>query len=95
MKELGLEDSDATEPTNVIVLTEVQQKRLMSTAPIAELEDTVKKLSLEQIQQLADCAIENELADLNRSEIIRKAVGVDIIQAIKLKKQDEEEEPAK
>lgn len=94
LKYLGLEEADAEEPTNIIVLTEQQKKRLMSTAPIGELQEMLKKLSYEQMQQLADCAIENELADLNRSEIIKNAIGIDIIQAIKLKREEAEDVPA-
>lgn len=91
MKYLNLEDADAEEPTKVIVLTDVQKKRLVTTAPTAELKEMLNKLPHEQVMQLADFAIDNELGDLDRSEIIKKASGIDIIQGIKLKRAEAEE----
>ena len=90
MKYLALEDADVEEPTNIIVLDDVQKKRLVSTAPIAELKETLKKISFEQVQQLADFAIDNEIGDLDRAEVIKKVSGIDIIQGIKLKRAEAE-----
>ncbi len=90
-KELGLEPEDATKPTNIIVLDDAQKKRYMTVLPIHEFKEQMGKLSYEEIQNLADYAIQNELiGSLEKVEIIRKTIGKDIIQTIRLSKADGE-----
>ena len=47
-------------------------------------------MPLEQVKELAQYAIENEIADFDKAEIIKKIIGTDIISSIQLKKADEE-----
>ena len=88
--ELGLESEDSEEPENIIVLNDKQRRRLMTVAPMEEFKNTLKKLGLEQINQLADYAIENKLADFDKCELIKQACGIDINKAITLKRANEE-----
>ena len=90
-KALGLEPEDAVEPQNIIVLTDNQKKRLLTVAPISELKETVKKLHREQLQDLAEFAVNNELVDMERCEILKKCTQIDVINAVRLNRQAKEE----
>lgn len=90
-KEVGLEPEDATEPKNIIILTDAQRKRYMTVMPFAEFQTEVKKLGYEEVQNLADYAIQNELVgDLKKRDLIKELIGKDIVKAIDLNKQDKE-----
>lgn len=88
---LGLEPEGAKEPVNIIILTEAQKRRYLTVAPLKELKELLAKLTYEQIQELANFAIENELANFDRCDIIKEAIQIDIIQAIKNKRASEED----
>lgn len=90
-KELGIEPPDATEPVNVIVLSEADKRRYLTSMPLFDFKEKIKSLKYEQLQQLADFAIENKLGDFEKSEIIKELCGRDIIRAIQLRKANEEE----
>lgn len=85
---LGLEEEGA-EPT-IITLTDVERKRYMTTLPFVEFKTQIQKLSREQIQELAQYAIDNEIMDLDKSDLIKTIVNVDIIESIKLNRANTE-----
>lgn len=87
-KELGLEPETATEPENIIVLTENQMIRLMKVAPMDEFEETVKKLVPEQRKNLVDFAVEKEIADINKADVLKKYTGLDVINFIRLNRSE-------
>ncbi len=89
-KRLGLEPEDAEEPVNIIVLDDAQRKRYLTVMPKSEFKTKIHELPLEQVKELAQYAIENEIADFDKAEIIKKIIGTDIISSIQLKKADEE-----
>ena len=89
-KRLGLEPEDADEPVNIIVLDDAQRKRYLTVMPLNEFKINIKKLPIEQIRELAQYAIENEIVDFDKSEIIKKIVGKDIIGTIQMNKADKE-----
>jgi len=90
-KSVGLEPEDAKEPVNIIILDDKQRHRYMTVMPINEFIANIKKLSYEELQNLADYAIEHELVgDLKKCDEIKKLIGKDIIAAIKLNKLDKE-----
>lgn len=90
-KELGLEPEDAKEPVNIILLTDAEKKRMMTVLPLIEFKAKLKTLGYEQLQDLADYAIENELGDYQKSEAIKAVCGKDILTAIRLNREDKEE----
>lgn len=90
-KALGLEPEEAKEPENIIVLNEKQMKRYLTVAPKQEFKDILTKLAPEQRKNLADFAIENNITDVDRCEILKKATGIDVLNAIILKRKEEEE----
>lgn len=89
-KEFGLEPEDATEPVNIIVLSDNDMKRMMTAMPQFEFEAKIKTLNYEQMLALADYAIKNELGDYNKCDVIKKACGKDILTAIRLNREDKE-----
>lgn len=87
-KELGLEPEDATEPVNIIVLSDNDMKRMMTAMPQFEFDAKLKTLNYEQMLALADFAIKNELGDFGKCDAVKKACGKDILTAIKLNRED-------
>ena len=90
-KALGIEPEDAKEPVNMIILTDTEKSKLLGSGiTLNTFKKRIEELNHEQVLQLADYAIKNELGDFNKSEVIRKACGKDVMQAIKLNHQDKE-----
>lgn len=90
-KQLGLEPEDATEPVNIIILDETQRRRYLTVMPLHEFKTKIQDLPIEQIRELAQFAIENEIVDFDKAEIIKKITGTDIIGSIQMNKADKEE----
>ena len=83
-KELGLEPEDAKEPTNIIVLTDKQKRDCLIKLPYNKFTEMVDKLSMEQLSELAQYAIDNKMMDYERDKYIMDKCGRDIINAIRL-----------
>lgn len=90
-QDLGLEPEDAAEPVNIIVLNDKQRRQYMVNLSIEEFKKRVDKLNHEQIEQLADYAIDNKLVDFDKCEYLKEKCGRDIITAIRLNKQNMED----
>ena len=89
-KYLGLEPEDAEEPVNIIILNDQQRKRYLTVMPTPEFKEKIRELPIEQVRELAQYAIQNEIANFDKAEIIRKMIGTDIIGTIQLNKADQE-----
>ena len=89
-KYLGLEPEDAEEPVNIITLNDAQRKRYLTVMPTPEFKEKIHELPLEQVRELAQYAIQNEIANFDKAEIIKKMIGTDIIATIQLNKADQE-----
>ena len=89
-KALGIEPEEAKEPVNVIVLTDKERRRYMVNLSLEEFKEKVRKLSYEQVTQLADYAVANRLADFDKAEFLKELCGRDILQAIRLSAQNKE-----
>lgn len=89
-KEIGLEPEDAAKPTNIIVLNDKQKRNCLVNLSFKEFKKIVDKLSIEQLSELAEYAINNKLIDYDRDEYIKEKCGRDIITAIKLNNQSKE-----
>lgn len=85
---LGLEPEGAEEPVNIITIDDAQRKRYLTVLPFVEFKEKIKELPHEQIEELVNFAIENEIADFEKSEVLRQYTGKDIIGAIKLNRDD-------
>ncbi len=89
-KALGLEPEDAKEPVNIIILDDNQRKRYLTVMPTSEFKVKVKELPIEQVRELAQYAINHEIAAFDKAEIIKNMIGTDIIGSIQLNKADKE-----
>lgn len=88
---LGLEPEGATKSVNIIILTDKEREKLWRESSKDEFLAQLKKLSNEQMQQLADYAISNEIMNMDKSNMLKKAIGTDIISAIKLNRANKED----
>lgn len=88
---LGLEAETAKAPENIIVLNDQQKTRYLTVAPVHEFKQLIGKLSYEQIHELAQFAIEKEYTNFDKCEILQKTVGIDVIKAIQLNRQNAED----
>lgn len=90
-KYLGLEPEDAEEPVNIIILNDQQRKRYLTVMPTPEFKEKLRELPVEQVRELAQYAIQNEIINFDKAEIIKQMIGTDIIGTIQLNKADQEE----
>lgn len=88
--ELGLEPEDATEPVNIIVLSDRDKRYYLTQLSLVGFKDKVKKLSRAQLEELCDYAIQNRLIDIEKDEILQQVCGRDIVNAVRLEKQNQE-----
>ena len=91
-KDLGIEPEEATEPVNILDLTDTLMARMIKAMPMDELKKTVAKLSAPQREDLAEYAIEhNDSLNMSKIDFLSQVTGRDILTAIKNKKAAEEE----
>lgn len=90
-KKLGLEPDDAEEPVNLIVLTDEQLEDYLTKRQAWEFKEIMQKMSREQRQNVVEYAVQHQLVDLKKADIIKEFTGTDILKAIQLKRQNEEE----
>lgn len=87
--DLGLESdgSDGSEVKELIVLDDKMLNRIVKLMPAIEVKTLVPKLSPTQLSELSDYALEH-YTDLNmdKIDIITKATGINLLQAIDMKK---------
>lgn len=89
-KELGLEPQDAVTPVNIIVLNDKQKRECLIKLSFENFKAKVDQLSRDQVNELAQYAIDNKLIDFERDEYIKQKCGRDIISSIRLMAQDQE-----
>lgn len=91
--ELGLEPEGAAEPENIIILTDEEKAKYMSSTKMAwELKEVLEKLSYEGKRDFCDYVVDNELLDTKKSAIIKEVCGFDVLRAIQLKQANEEKD---
>ena len=62
----------------------------MTALPITEFRRKVKELPYEQAVELAQYAIENSYASIDKVEVLKKITDIDVLKAIQLKRANEE-----
>lgn len=85
---LGLEPEQARTPVNIIVLDDKQKRDCLIKLPFNKFTELVDKLSIEQVRDLAQYAIDNNMMDLERDDYIKEKCGRDIIATIRLNKSE-------
>lgn len=89
-KDLGLEPEDATEPQNIIVLTDAEKDRYLKNVPLAEFRQKMKTLSREQLKDLVEYAVDKENISFDKAEVLMQLTNLDAIKMIQLKRQNNE-----
>ena len=89
-KDLGLEPPEAEEPVNIIVLNDKQKRECLIKLSLENFKAKVDQLSVDQVNELAQYAIDHKLIDFERDEYIKQKCGRDIISSIRLMAQDQE-----
>jgi hypothetical protein len=84
-KDLGLEPEDATEPTNIIALTELQMENLLKNTPLTVFKKEISQLKDTQIDNLIDYAIEKKIVDTDKCSLLKQITKRDILLAISRK----------
>lgn len=83
--------TDAEEKVEAYELTPTLMKRCIGVMPLAELMVELKKMSLDQIKELADYAVLNNTElKMDRIDVLSKASGKNILKAIELHRADQE-----
>lgn len=90
-KDLGLEPEDATEPVNIITLTDSQRNYYWKELSLVGFKDKIRKLSRTQLEELAEYAIDHKIIDVDKCKLVKEACGRDVINAIRLMEQDKED----
>lgn len=80
-KDLGLEPEDATKPTNIRSLTELDMKNIWA-APISVFKKEIGDLPRIQVDALIEYAINNSIADAEKCNYITEVTGKNILKAI-------------
>lgn len=89
---LGLEPDTAEKPKNIIVLDDKEVQALFEMSNLNAFKYRFKQLPPAQRKEVASYAIRNELMiDFSKNEFILKSAGIDIMNAIRLKRADKEE----
>ena len=78
----------AKEPENIVVLNENKMLFLLKTASVDVLKDTLSKVSLEQANNLAQYAIDHQINDFEKADIIKARTGRDITKSILLEREN-------
>lgn len=79
---LGLEEPEAKEPQNIIVLSDADKDKLLTGTALKDFREKVEKLSLEQVRELAQYAIDKGITDYQRCEILKKASRIDVLKCV-------------
>ena len=90
-KEIGLEPEEATEPVNIIILDEQQLHRYLTVMPLHEFKENVKKLSIEQVKNLVDYAVQKESITFDKAEFLEKITGLNAMSMIQLNRKNKED----
>ena len=83
--------TEKDEKVEQLELTPALMKRCIGVMPIAELSSLMKKMSVAQVQELADFAVLNHTElRMDRIDLLSKASGKNILKAIELHRADQE-----
>ena len=78
--DLGLEEEES--PEKFKVLTRGQILKLLKVDPIAKLQETLEISPKEQINRIAEVAIEEKFTDFDKCNLIKKFCGIDVISSV-------------
>lgn len=78
--DLGLEEEG--QPERFRILNRGQILKLLKVDPISKLQETLETLPREQINRIAEVAIEEKFTDFEKCNVIKKFCGIDVISSV-------------
>ena len=87
--DLGLEEPETTEPTNIKILSPERMKAILSS-PMENFLKEIDGCPMEQIRLLAEYAADNNFVEVEKVDVIKKLTGLDIINMISRRRQAED-----
>ena len=87
--ELGLEEEDAKKPF-ITILKSAQMTRLIKAATVGEFKSTLSEITKEQALSLVDMAIREKSISMDKLMALKEKTGIDVVKAIELERQNEE-----
>lgn len=84
---LGLEPEGVLEPVNTITLNDGKMAKMLKADSLEQFKETLGKLTKEQQFMLVEYAINNEIVNMDKCALLKKATNTDIVKAIELKRQ--------
>lgn len=87
--ELGLEEEDAEKPF-ITILKPMQMTRLIKAATVDEFKSTLSEITKEQALSLVDLAIGEKSISMDKLMALKEKTGIDVVKAIELERQNEE-----
>lgn len=88
---LGLEKEGTKTPTQVITLTDAQMKRYLTVAPISELKDLVKRISVDQCREMIHYGVKNKIDAYEQSKVLEERTGLSLTKMLATRRAEEEE----
>lgn len=80
--DLGLEEEGQGEKFKI--LNHGQIIKLLKLDPIEKLKETLESLPKEQVNRIAEVAIEEKFTDFDKCNLIKKYCGIDIISSVQM-----------
>lgn len=78
--DLGLEEEG--QPERFKILNRGQILKLLKVDPVSKLQETLETLPREQINRIAEVAIEEKFTDFEKCNVIKKFCGIDVISSV-------------
>lgn len=78
--DLGLEEEG--QPERFRILNRGQILKLLKVDPVSKLQETLETLPREQINRIAEVAIEEKVTDFEKCNVIKKFCGIDVISSV-------------
>lgn len=88
--DLGLEEPDTTEPTNIKILSPEKMEAILRNNDIEEFLKAIDGCPKEQARRLAEYAADHNIVDMKKVEIIKELTGLDVINMIDRRRQAED-----
>lgn len=88
--DLGLEEPDTTIPTNIVVFSDEEKVKLLTTASVPDFIERLSHVTYEEAAELAKFAAKNDIYNPEKSDILKEITGLDVVAMIAKKKAFEE-----
>ena len=88
--DLGLEEPDTTTPTNIVVFSDEEKVKLLTTASVPDFIERLSRVTYEEAAELAKFAAKNDIYNPEKSDILKEITGLDVVAMIAKKKAFEE-----